>query len=121
MYGSLGDAGHNKRRISRQRFTTPPVESSRCSAAERPALLTLVNSWFAEGRYFVHWAPQSQSLLRQVLEGVTLTSLAKETGRELSSLSQSAGRLRKRMAENKSLQKRSDKIIASIKTPNCQA
>ncbi len=57
----------------------------------------------------------------QGLEGVTLTSLAKEIGRELSSLSQAAGRLRKRMAESKSLREKAEKIVAAIKTPKCQA
>ncbi len=37
------------------------------------------------------------SLMVQNIEGITLTSLAKKLGRDLSALSQAAGRLRKRM------------------------
>ncbi|MDQ6982630.1 MAG: transposase [Mariprofundus sp.] len=77
---------------------------------------------YEQGRGRTHSEERAMAaLIIQGLEGVTLTSLAKETGRELSSLSQAAGRLRKRMAENKSLQKKAEKIIASIKAPNCQA
>ncbi len=57
----------------------------------------------------------------QYLEGVTLTSLAEEIGRELSSLSQVAGRLRQRMIGNKSLQGKAERITGTMKTPKCQA
>jgi len=77
---------------------------------------------YEQGRGRTHSEARAMTaLIIQGLEGVTLTSLAKETGRELSSLSQAAGRLRKRMAENKSLQKKAENIVTSIKTPNCQA
>jgi len=73
---------------------------------------------YEQGRGRTHSEARAMAaLIIQGLEGITLTSLAKETGRELSSLSQAAGRLRQRMAGNKSLQKKVDKIMASIKTP----
>ena len=50
----------------------------------------------------------------QHIEGITLTSLAKELGRDLSALSQAAGRLQKRFKENKSLKDRVEKVINSI-------
>ena len=61
------------------------------------------------------------ALVIQQTEGVTLTALAKELGRELSSLSQSAGRLRKQMVAEKSLQERFESISNAITIPNCQA
>ncbi|TLS73421.1 transposase, partial [Mariprofundus erugo] len=61
------------------------------------------------------------ALVVQHIEGVTLTALAKELGRELSSLSQSAGRLRKRIRSHDDLQERLLTILNKIKTPICQA
>ncbi len=57
----------------------------------------------------------------QGLEGVTLTSLAEEMGRELSAISQAAGRLHQKMNENELLRQKSEKIATIINTPNCQA
>jgi REP element-mobilizing transposase RayT len=61
------------------------------------------------------------ALIIQGLEGVTLTSLAEEMGRELSALSQAAERLRKRMVESKPLREKAEKIATVVKTPKCQA
>jgi REP element-mobilizing transposase RayT len=57
----------------------------------------------------------------QGLEGVTLTSLAEEMGRELSAISQAAGRLHQRMNENELLRQKAEKIATTINTTNCQA
>ncbi|MBN4073493.1 transposase [Mariprofundus ferrooxydans] len=57
----------------------------------------------------------------QGLEGVTLTSLAEEMNRELSAISQSAGRLHQRMNQNEPLRKKAEKISAAINMPNYQA
>jgi REP element-mobilizing transposase RayT len=57
----------------------------------------------------------------QGLEGVTLTSLAEEIGRELSAISQAAGRLHHRINENGLLRQKAEKIATAIKTSNCQA
>jgi len=46
------------------------------------------------------------ALIIQNLEGITLTELSRAIGRELSALSQAAGRLRKRMIDNKRLQEK---------------
>lgn len=61
------------------------------------------------------------ALIIQNMEGITLTSLAEELGRDISALSQAAGRLRKRMLESKPLQKKTKNISTVIKTPKCQA
>ncbi|MDQ6987209.1 MAG: hypothetical protein Q9M25_05360, partial [Mariprofundaceae bacterium] len=53
--------------------------------------------------------------------GVTLTELSRAIDRELSALSQAAGRLRKRMIDNITLQKKANKISDVVKTPKCQA
>jgi len=57
----------------------------------------------------------------QRLEGVTLSSLAEEMGRELSAISQAAGRLHQRMGKDELLRQKSEKIAAEINMPNCQA
>ena len=57
----------------------------------------------------------------QHIEGIALTSLAKELGRDLSSLSQAAGRLQKRFKENKSLKDRVEKVINGLEIHRCQA
>jgi len=61
------------------------------------------------------------ALIIQNLEGITLTELSRGIDRELSALSQAAGRLRKRMADNKLLQEKAKKISDVIITPKCQA
>jgi len=57
----------------------------------------------------------------QGLEGVTLTSLAEELRRELSAVSQAAGRLHLRMKEDQSLRQKAEKIASKINKPNSQA
>jgi len=57
----------------------------------------------------------------QHIEGITLTSLSKELGRDLSALSQAAGRLQKRMKENKHLKERVNTVIATFEMHRCQA
>ena len=57
----------------------------------------------------------------QGLEGVTLTSLAEELGRELSAVSQSAGRLHMRMKKDGCLRQKAEQIASIVKTPNSQA
>jgi len=50
----------------------------------------------------------------QRIEGLTLTSLASELGRDLSALSQSAGRLHKQMKEDPELRERVNKVMSLI-------
>jgi len=60
------------------------------------------------------------ALIIQDYEDITLSALAKELRRDISALSQSAGRLRKRMRDNEALQNRQKSIVELIKTPKCQ-
>ncbi len=60
------------------------------------------------------------ALIIQDYEGITLSALSKDLGKDVSALSQSAGRLRKRMRDNESLQNRQKRIIEAIKIPKCQ-
>jgi len=77
---------------------------------------------YEQGRGRIHSEARAMAaFIVQGLEGVTLTSLAEEMGRELSALSQSAGRLRNRMIENQPLRKKAEKIAATIKIPKSQA
>ncbi len=57
----------------------------------------------------------------QGLEGVTLTSLAEEMRRELSAVSQAAGRLHQKMSDNELLRQKAEKIVSTINTLNSQA
>jgi len=75
-----------------------------------------------QGKSRKHSEAQAMAaLIIQNLEGITLTELSRAIDRELSALSQAAGRLRKRMADNKPLQEKARKIADVIKTPKCQA
>jgi len=60
------------------------------------------------------------ALIIQDYEGITLSALSKELRRDVSALSQSAGRLRKRMRNNQALQNRQESVVELIKTPKCQ-
>jgi len=57
----------------------------------------------------------------QSIEGITLTSLAKELSRDLSALSQSAGRLQKRIKENQTLKTRAKNVMHAIEMHRSQA
>jgi REP element-mobilizing transposase RayT len=57
------------------------------------------------------------ALVIQDIEGITLASLAEKLSRDLSTLSQSAGRLRKRMQDNPSILRRFDEVIGRVKHP----
>jgi len=61
----------------------------------------------SEGRAMVAWVVQN-------MDGLTLTSLADELGRDLSTLSQAAGRLRQRMGEDALLQSKAEKILGVV-------
>jgi len=60
------------------------------------------------------------ALIIQDYEDITLSALSKELRRDISALSQSAGRLRKRMRGDEALQNRLKSIVELFKTPNCQ-
>ncbi len=57
----------------------------------------------------------------QQTEGVTLTALAELLGRDLSAISQAAGRLRKRMESDQELREKAEKIAKSTEIPISQA
>jgi len=57
----------------------------------------------------------------QGLDGVALTSLAEELGRELPAISQAAGRLDIRMKEAETLRQKAEKAAYAINAPNCRA
>ncbi len=61
------------------------------------------------------------SLLVLDADNLTLTELSKTLHRELSGLSQAAGRLRKRLQDDQSLVLRLDRIKKQLKTHNCQS
>jgi REP element-mobilizing transposase RayT len=61
------------------------------------------------------------ALIIQDSEAITITSLAKELGRDLSALSKSAGRLRMRMRKDESLQEKHKRISDAVKMSICQA
>ena len=62
------------------------------------------------------------ALLIQEQEGITLTELGRYLNRDLSSLSQSANRLRKRIVNDKKAERRIDFARKSLKRiPKCQA
>ncbi|MDX8399124.1 MAG: hypothetical protein R8K20_02620 [Gallionellaceae bacterium] len=56
------------------------------------------------------------AMVVQQIESITLTSLDKELGRDLSALSQSAERLRKRIKESKALQEKKERVEKTINT-----
>ena len=51
------------------------------------------------------------AIVIQQIESITLTSLAKAPGRDLSALGQPAGRLRKRIKNNKALQEKKSGLL----------
>jgi len=61
------------------------------------------------------------SFIIQSIEGITLTSLAKELNRDLSALSQSAGRLQKRIKENQHLKARVKRVLSAVEIHRSQA
>ena len=61
------------------------------------------------------------AIIIQEIDSITLTSLAKELGRDLSTLSQSAGRLRKRIKGNKALQEIKERVEKAINIHRSQA
>jgi len=61
------------------------------------------------------------SFIIQSIEGITLTSLAKELSWNLSALSQSAGRLQKRIKENQTLKIRAKKLMHAIEIHKSQS
>jgi len=69
----------------------------------------------AIGNYYRHlefWA--MAAFVVQSIEGLTLTSLACELGRDLSALSQSDGRLHKQMKEDPTLREKVNKVLSLI-------
>ena len=61
------------------------------------------------------------AMIIQEQEGITLTALARELGSDLSALSQSAGRLRKRIANNKSLRDKYEAISNAVNDHRLEA
>jgi len=61
------------------------------------------------------------ALIIQESEAITITSLAKELGRDLSALSKSAARLRTRMRKDESLQEKHKRISDAVKMSICPA
>jgi len=57
----------------------------------------------------------------QDMDGLTLTSLAAELGRDLSALSKAAGRLHKRMTSDDSLRSKAEKIVGTFELSRSQA
>jgi len=106
--------------------------SDQTLAGKPPSLLTIIEAVSRE--YNIEPAslstplkirPQTEAraivaMIVQETVGITLTSLAEELEREISSLSKSGERVRKRIKSSGLLQERVKRIMSEIRMPNSQ-
>ncbi|MDQ6958864.1 MAG: transposase [Mariprofundaceae bacterium] len=115
-------------------FAERALVSSGCpGVAEQPSVTNIINLVCAEfgigeddikaaGKQRISSEARAMvALITQNTEGVTLTELGQVLNRELSSLSQAAGRLNKRAKDDQALKDMIMRIKNSVQIPICQA